>query len=98
MTAKAHKLNVQQMFMGQHATGIVSNNSDSVTVKFVEQLSNTYEKCAAYMQKKLPLNSSTLQGLSAMDPVGHGHSVTQKHLNVLTNKLQHFLPEDQALL
>ena len=60
VTAKTHKLNVQQMFMGQQATSMVSNNPNSVTVKFIEQLSNAYEKCAAYMQKKLQLNITVL--------------------------------------
>ena len=49
------------------------------------------------MQKTLPLNSDTLQGLSAIDPAARGHSVTAKHLKMLCDKLDHVITEDSDI-
>ena len=93
------QLKKTQMFMGKKATEIVEKRGrgDKIVCCFLEQLETAYLKCAEYMQKTLPLNSTTLKGLSALDPLARGHSVTQKYLEVLGKKLEHLLPSENNL-
>lgn len=52
--------------------------------QFLKTVKTAYMSTAAYMQKKLPLNSKTLQALSALDPLVRGHSETSKLLKRLS--------------
>lgn len=61
---------------------------------FLQEVSKAYTLCAKYLQKKLPLQSQTLQSLSAIDPLLRGHSQTVLHLRKLMEKLGHLLPPD----
>lgn len=53
-----------------------------------EEVSQAYSTCAKYLQKKVPLQSKTLQCLSAMDPVVRGHSQTGFELKKLTQMIR----------
>lgn len=61
-------------------------------LQFLETVKTAYLTTAAYMQKKLPLNSKTLQSLSALDPLVRGHSVTGILLKRLAGMMGHLLP------
>ncbi|GAA6086813.1 uncharacterized protein LOC116222886, partial [Tachysurus ichikawai] len=61
---------------------------------FLHQVSRAYITCAKYLQKKLSLQSKTLQCLSAIDLVVRGHSQTGFELKKLTQMLSHMLPPD----
>ena len=91
------QLKKRQYYMGQAATKMVEKRDDKVVANFLGQLQAAYEKCAAYMQKTLPLNSQTLKGLSSLDPAARGHSVTQRYLEVLGQKFAHLLPSDNKV-
>lgn len=61
-------------------------------LQFLETVKTAYLTTAAYMQKKLPLNSKTLQSLSALDPLVRGHSVTGILLKRLAGMMSHLVP------
>lgn len=61
---------------------------------FLQEVSQAYKTCAKYLQKKLPLQSETLQSLSAVDPIVRGHSLTTVNLRKLTHMMGHLLPPD----
>ncbi|GAA6098724.1 uncharacterized protein LOC116222886, partial [Tachysurus ichikawai] len=61
---------------------------------FLHQVSRAYITCAKYLQKKLSLQSKTLQCLSAIGPVVRGRSQTGFELKKLTQMLSHMLPPD----
>ena len=52
------------------------DNFFQIVLQFLNTVKTAYISTAAYMQKKLPLNSMTLQALSALDPLVRGHSET----------------------
>ncbi len=90
-------LSNSQVYMGAKARSVVQKLDGKVVSHFMEQLKSAYQKCAAYMQKTLPLNSPTLKAFSAIDPAARGHSVTQKYLEVLAKKLKHTIPEENNI-
>ena len=54
----------------------VENPRHLIVLQFLVTVKTAYMSTTAYMQKKLPLNSRTLQALSALDPLVRGHSET----------------------
>lgn len=64
--------------------------------EFLATATIAYTTAGKYMQAKLPLNSPTLQALSAIDPLAWGHSTTVHHLQRLTSDemLGHWVPSD----
>lgn len=69
------------MYVGETAAEFVKNKpKDAVVLKFLKSVKEAYTSCAAYMQNKLPLDSETLQALSALDPLVRGHFVRSKQL------------------
>lgn len=61
---------------------------------FLDQVLQGYIACGEYLQRKLPLESMTLQCLSAVDPIARGHSKTGHLLRELMEMLSKFLPAD----
>lgn len=61
-------------------------------LQFLEIVKTAYMSTAAYMQKKLPLDSRTLQSLSALDPLVRGHSETGILLKRLAGMMSHLVP------
>lgn len=60
----------------------------------LDQVLQGYITCGEYLQSKLPLESMTLQCLSAVDPIARGHSKTGRLLRRLVEMLNQFLPAD----
>lgn len=58
----------------------------------MQQVFKAYTVTGRYLQSKLPIDSPTLQSLSALDPLARGHSVTMTHLHHLFDSFQHLLP------
>ncbi|XP_076354683.1 uncharacterized protein LOC143249156 [Tachypleus tridentatus] len=86
------------MFVGDVAKQIVvKKGKDSTVLKFLEDVQTAYTTCGSYLQKKLPLNSRTLQALCAIDPVVKGHSVTGEHLTDLADFFKQLLPENHSV-
>lgn len=63
-------------------------------LQFLNTVNTAYMSTAAYMQRKLPLNSKTLLALSALDPLVRGHSETGKLLKRLSGPgmMGHLVP------
>ena len=61
---------------------------------FLDQVLQAYISCGVYLQSKLPLESMTLQCLSAVDPIARGHSKTGHLLRRLAEMFTKFLPAD----
>jgi hypothetical protein len=98
VTDPQSRLALKHMFVGDKADAYVKENpKDSVVRKFLQLTSEAYTTCAAYMQGKLPLESKTLQALSAIDPIVRGHSVTVLGLKTLGGLMKHLLPKDNQV-
>ncbi|XP_041703723.1 uncharacterized protein LOC121539361 [Coregonus clupeaformis] len=65
------------------------NPGHPIVQQFLDTVKTAYMSTAAYMQKKLPLDSRTLQSLSAQDPVVRGHSQTGILLKRLVGMICH---------
>lgn len=59
---------------------------------FFRKVVAAYSACAAYLQKKLPLNNELLQSISCLDPVIRQHHETVKGLK----KLKQLMPANLA--
>lgn len=70
------KLNLKHFFAGSDVFiyNLFCHNVFQMVQKFLNAVKTAYMTTAAYMQKKMPLDSMTLQLLSAHDPVVRGHS------------------------
>ena len=70
-------LPLREFYVGPVAEKLKAENpSHPIVLQFLDTVKTAYMSTAAYMQKKLPLNSRTLQALSALDPLVRGHSET----------------------
>ncbi|XP_051545988.1 uncharacterized protein LOC127436096 [Myxocyprinus asiaticus] len=88
-------LHVKEMYVGRDADQFrVAHPQHPLLKPFLQQVSRAYTTCAKFLQKKLPLQSKTLQCLSAMDPVVRGHSQPGFELKKLTQMISHILPPD----
>lgn len=72
-------------------------NVFQIVQKFLSVVKTAYMTTAAYMQKKMPLDSMTLQLLSAHDPVVRGHSQTGILLKRLARMMDHSVPPEFQL-
>ncbi|GBL66512.1 hypothetical protein AVEN_259786-1 [Araneus ventricosus] len=66
-------------------------------VAFFKQANQAYVECAQYLQKKLLLNSSLLQSISAIDPIARGHSVTADRLKRLPKLVTNVLMQEEEI-
>ncbi|KAJ8346615.1 hypothetical protein SKAU_G00280160 [Synaphobranchus kaupii] len=88
-------LPVREMYVGREADRFrVAHPQHPLLKPFLQDVSRAYSTCAKYLQKKLPLQSKTLQCLSAVDPVVRGHTKTGFKLKKLTYTMSHLLPPD----
>ncbi|KAF3841376.1 hypothetical protein F7725_007238 [Dissostichus mawsoni] len=70
-------LPLRELYVGPLAEKLKAEHPQHpIVLKFLNTVKTAYISTAAYMQKKLPLNSRTLQALSALDPLVRGHSET----------------------
>ncbi|KAK1902004.1 Zinc finger BED domain containing protein 5 [Dissostichus eleginoides] len=70
-------LPLRELYVGPLAEKLKTEHPQHLIVlQFLNTVKTAYISTAAYMQKKLPLNSRTLQALSALDPLVRGHSET----------------------
>ncbi|GBN19210.1 RuvB-like 2 [Araneus ventricosus] len=90
-------LKKSKMFLGS-AESIVSKDLKHDTVAaFLKQANQAYVECAQYLQKKLPLNSSLLQSILAIDPIARGHSVTADRLKRLPKLVTNVLMQEEEM-
>ncbi|KAK1893717.1 Glutathione S-transferase F10 [Dissostichus eleginoides] len=71
-------LPLRELYVGPLAEKLKAEhpNIQLIVLQFLNTVKTAYISTAAYMQKKLPLNSRTLQALSALDPLVRGNSET----------------------
>ncbi|XP_023930192.1 uncharacterized protein LOC112041353, partial [Lingula anatina] len=90
-------LDEKDMFFGKTATSLMEmHRKDSGVVQFKHQAKQAYVSCAVYMQKKLPLDSTLLRCLSALNPKVRGGTTTLKRLKKLPILLPNVLNDEQA--
>ncbi|KAI9525188.1 hypothetical protein NQZ68_009396 [Dissostichus eleginoides] len=70
-------LPLRELYVGPLAEKLKAEHPQHpIVLQFLNTVKTAYISTAAYMQKKLPLNSRTLEALSALDPLVRGHSET----------------------
>ncbi|XP_055031854.2 uncharacterized protein [Misgurnus anguillicaudatus] len=88
-------LPARDMYVGRVADRFRREHPQHHLLKpFLDQVLQGYIACGEYLQSKLPLESMTLQCLSAVDPIARGHSKTGCLLRQLAEMLNQFLPAD----
>ncbi|GBN78214.1 hypothetical protein AVEN_45095-1 [Araneus ventricosus] len=85
------------MFLGSAESVVSKNLKHDTVVAFLKQANQAYVECAQYLQKKLPLNSSLLQSISAIDPIARGHSVTADRLKRLPKLVTNVLMQEEEM-
>ena len=83
------------IFVGSKSRKVIQkglSKKDKIITDFMQQVFKAYTVTGRYLQSKLPIDSPTLQSLSALDPLARGHSVTMTHLHHLFDSFQHLLP------
>ena len=72
-------LQKRSIFAGAMSRSVIKSGlskGDPIIVDFMKSVEEAYFETGKYLQSKLPLDSDVLQGLSAIDPMVRGHSVT----------------------
>ncbi|KAJ8300689.1 hypothetical protein KUTeg_022208 [Tegillarca granosa] len=88
-----HHVKPLDIFMGSAVLNILgSSKGDPVMKEFLMKVEKGYEECAAYLQKKLPLDSPLLKAITSIDPLARQHSIfvtrMKKLPGLVTNVLQ----------
>lgn len=94
-------LQKRSIFAGAMSRSVIKSGlskGDPIIVDFMKSVEEAYFETGKYLQSKLPLDSDVLQGLSAIDPMVRGHSVTISHLCNLCDLLSHVLPEQHNVI
>jgi hypothetical protein len=97
---KSKVLQKRSIFVGAMNRNTIKSGlskSDPIIVDFMKRVEEAYFETGKYLQSKLPLDSAILQGLSAIDPMARGHSVTTSHLYNLCDSLSHILPAEHRV-
>lgn len=83
-----------QMYLGSNTSSIIGKKFNDVHVKtFLENVEAAFITCGKYLLKTLPLNSSLLKCVSAIDPCVRGHHTTLARLKRLPELVQNVLEE-----
>ncbi|MEL7307925.1 MAG: hypothetical protein AAGK05_08660, partial [Pseudomonadota bacterium] len=94
LTDETKFLSKVEMFLGGNTRQFIKDGlkeKKTHIMSFIDSSQQAFRDTGVYLQSKLPLNSPTLQGFSALDPLARGHSVTARHLEILSNHVRHFL-------
>lgn len=87
------------IFMGAEAYKIVSRKGtkDSLVNEITSNLQVAYMKSGKALINKMPVDNKLLEGLSALDPLARGHSITVKLLKRLPEQMSNILqPEEES--
>ena len=91
-------IRAKDVYVGGENEAIVEScrHKDSIVKDFRSQAVAAYIACGDYMQKKLPLDSKTLQSLSCLDPIVRSHSAATIWFKMLMKEFwfQRFLSDD----
>ncbi|GBN25381.1 hypothetical protein AVEN_143893-1, partial [Araneus ventricosus] len=90
-------LKKSKMFLGSAESIVSKNLKHDTVVAFLKQANQAYVECAQYLQKKLPLNNSLLQSISAIDPIARGYSVTADRLKRLPKLVTNVLMQEEEM-
>ena len=74
---------LSSLFLGQCAKDLLAGMGSKERSPFLTQLKEAYIVGGKYLQEKLPVQNSVLRALSSLDPILHGHTVSQTEMENL---------------
>ena len=85
------------MYLGSVTSSIIVTKINDEHVKtLLENAKAAFINCAKYLQKTLPLNSTLLKCISAIDPMARGHHTTLARLKKLPCLIKNVLDEEDV--